>query len=197
MGVTDWRVTMFSLEGPSTVCYDADDLPQEGFMMTAKKTDPSAATRSKKTGRERRLVERVLVDLEVDYRCEDTFLFAYITDISALGVFIKTEAPEAPGTRLNLKFTPHGHAEPLELEGEVIWINPFRPGDPYNLNPGMGVKFVDFDDDQRERVLKLVRTFAYLNDDEATEGGKSDEELDEDIEDEDEPSFETTDITKS
>ena len=62
--------------------------------------------------------------------------------------------------------------------------------------------FVDFDDDQRERVLKLVRTFAYLNDDEATEGGKSDEELDQDAEldedaDEDEPSFETTDITKS
>ena len=170
-------------------------------MMTAKKTDPSAATRPKKTGRERRLMERVLVDLEVDYRCEDTFLFAYITDISALGVFIKTEAPEMPGTRLNLKFTPHGHAEPLELEGEVIWINPYRPGDPYNLNPGMGVKFVDFDDDQRERVLKLVRTFAYLNDDEATEGGKpGDDEVgegDDELDDEDEPSFETTDITKS
>lgn len=163
MGVTDWRVTMFSLEGPSTVCYDADDLPQEGFMMTAKKTDPSAATRSKKTGRERRLVERVLVDLEVDYRCEDTFLFAYITDISALGVFIKTETPEAPGTRLNLKFTPHGHAETLELEGEVIWINPYRPGDRENLNPGMGIRFVELTPELRQRLTEFVKTFAYLD----------------------------------
>ena len=62
------------------------------------------------SGRDRRQFERVLVDLEVDYRCEDTFLFAYITDISAMGIFIRTNAPEPPGTRLNLRFTPPSFA---------------------------------------------------------------------------------------
>jgi len=182
---------MFSLEGSSSLGYDAGSVVMAS---PGKKGSTAQLGARTKKGRERRLVERVLVDLEVDYRCEDTFLFAYITDISALGVFVKTNAPESPGTRLNLKFTPPGAEEALELEGEVIWVNPYRPGDPYNLNPGMGIKFVDFDDDQREALLKLVRTFAYLNDDEKT-AGASEPEVDD--EDDDDPTFETTDITKS
>ena len=54
------------------------------------------------SGRDRRQFERVLVDLEVDYRCEDTFLFAYITDISAMGIFVQTRSPEPAGTKLNI-----------------------------------------------------------------------------------------------
>jgi type IV pilus assembly protein PilZ len=49
-----------------------------------------------------------MVDIEVDYKSADTFLFAYITDISAMGIFIRTNAPEPPGTLLNLSFTPPG-----------------------------------------------------------------------------------------
>src|SRR5262245_38565025 len=75
-------------------------------------------------GRDRRQFERVLVDLEVDYSCEDMFLFAYITDISAMGIFVQTRNPEKPGMRLNLCFTiPNG--QHMEFEGEVIWINPY------------------------------------------------------------------------
>jgi type IV pilus assembly protein PilZ len=114
-------------------------------------------------GADRRIHERVLVDMEVDYRADDTFLFAYITDISAMGIFIKTEQPQPEGTRLNLRFrTPDGRL--LEVEGEVIWINPPRPHDPEGRSPGMGVEFVDLTPRQREDVLRLVRTFAYLND---------------------------------
>src|SRR5262245_36201503 len=112
---------------------------------------------------ERRVHERVLVDIEVDYRADDTFLFAYITDISAMGIFVRTNNPEPPGTHLNLRFTPPG-GDPLEFEGEVIWINPLRPGDYENRNPGMGIQFVELTPEQRERILMLVRTFAYLDD---------------------------------
>ena len=81
--------------------------------------------------------------IEVDFRAADTFLFAYITDISAMGIFIRTPAPEPPGTRLQLRFTPPPPAsaslfregnpsrtetasevEAIECTGEVIWINP-------------------------------------------------------------------------
>lgn len=117
----------------------------------------------RRAGRERRQWERVLVDLEVDYRSDDTFLFAYITDISAMGIFVRTVTPEPPGTRLNLRFCPPGMGV-LECEGVVIWINPYRPGDRENLNPGMGVQFVELSPPQRERLKKLVRTFAYLSD---------------------------------
>jgi type IV pilus assembly protein PilZ len=113
---------------------------------------------------ERRAHERVLVNIEVDYRCNDTFLFAYITDLSAMGIFVQTKEPHPPGTRLNLRFRPPGGPE-LNLEGQVVWVNRYRPGNPDNLNPGMGVQFVDLDPAQQDRVLQLVRTFAYLDDD--------------------------------
>lgn len=121
------------------------------------------------TGRDRRQFERVLVDLEVDYKCEDTFLFAYITDISAMGIFVRTNTPEPPGTRLNMRFNPPGARAPVEFEGVVIWINPYRPGDHENLNPGMGVQFVDLAPGQREQLTEFVKTFAYLDDDDDDE----------------------------
>ncbi|MCX5743930.1 MAG: PilZ domain-containing protein [Proteobacteria bacterium] len=103
-----------------------------------------------------RRAPRVLVDLEVDYGHEDNYLFAYITNISATGIFVHTTTPEEPGTHLNLRF------DTLELEGEVIWVNPYRPGAPDNLHPGMGVRFIDLDDAGRDRLITLVRRFAYL-----------------------------------
>lgn len=110
-----------------------------------------------------------MVDLEVDYKSADNFLFAYITDISAMGIFIRTNAPEPPGTLLNLRFQPAGGPQ-LNLEGRVMWVNPFRPGSYDNINPGMGVQFVDLTTQQREEIVNLVRTFAYLSDDEEPKG---------------------------
>ena len=112
---------------------------------------------------EHRRAPRVLVDLEVDYALEDNYLFAYITNISATGIFVRTTSPEPPGTRLNLRFTPDDAGPMVEVEGEVIWINPFRPGVADNLHPGMGIRFVDLEDETRERLLELVRRFAYLS----------------------------------
>ena len=124
------------------------------------KVDPSAISDA-----ERRRAPRVFVDLEVDYASEDNYLFAYITDISATGIFVRTTTPEDPGTLLNLRFSPEGRGGPGELafEGEVIWVNPYRPGAPDNLNPGMGIRFVDLDEDMKVELLELIRRFAYLS----------------------------------
>jgi uncharacterized protein (TIGR02266 family) len=111
---------------------------------------------------DRRRAPRVLVDLEVDYASEENYLFAYITDISATGIFVRTTTPEAPGTHLNLRFASE-HADHIEVEGEVIWVNPYRPGTPDNLHPGMGIRFVSLDNELRDRLLELVRRFAYLS----------------------------------
>jgi len=114
---------------------------------------------------ERRRAPRILVDLTVDYASEDNYLFAYITDISATGIFVRTTTPEGPGTHLNLRFSPEGRGanSELEVEGEVIWVNPYRPGTPDNLHPGMGIRFVGLDDDTRAELLELIRRFAYLS----------------------------------
>lgn len=143
--------------------------------------DPSSGrsqhSDSRKRWAERRGEPRVVVDLEVDYGNEDNYLFAYIRDISATGIFVRTTDPEPPGTRLNLRFTPRASTEALELEGEVIWINPYRPDRRDNLHPGMGIRFVELGDDQRRRLDEFIKTFAYLprddDDESASDRGMS------------------------
>lgn len=130
----------------------------------------SSVTQDRRGGRERRVHERVAMCLEVDYRCDDTFLFAYITDMSAMGIFIQTTTPKPPGTLLNLRFRTKDSSR-LDVDGRVIWVNQPRGAD--SINPGMGVQFVDLTPAQRDQILGLVRTFAYLSDDEEKIRGNS------------------------
>ncbi len=111
---------------------------------------------------ERRAAERHDVTWSVDCETPDTFLYASISNISEMGIFVLTREPLAVGTRLTLRFAPPRH-EPFVLQGVVQWVNPVRLGDD-NPNPGMGVRFVDLSDDERERLVEVVRTIAYLRD---------------------------------
>src|SRR5207244_322357 len=85
--------------------------------------DPPAPLRPAAAGIERRRPSRVLVDIEVDYKSDETFLFAYITDISVMGIFVRTLTPAVTGTRLVLGFTPPGSDRRFDLEGVVAWVN--------------------------------------------------------------------------
>ncbi len=134
-----------------------------GFIMSAEKRVAEGPDTGM-SARERRRAPRVLVNIDVDYGDEDNFLFASIRDISATGIFVRTYAPEAQGTRLNLRFTPTNSDRILDVEGVVIWVNPYRPSDRNNINPGMGIRFVNVNDDQRARLTDFIRTFAYLDD---------------------------------
>jgi type IV pilus assembly protein PilZ len=115
------------------------------------------------SGADRREHQRFDTSIAVDYASGDTFLFAYLTNISEMGIFIHTEQPLVVGTRLRLRFHVD-EAEALVLDGEVTWINPLRPSGE-NINPGMGVRFIRLTPDLREQVVALVRTVAYLRDD--------------------------------
>jgi type IV pilus assembly protein PilZ len=98
----------------------------------------------------------------VDCDDEGVFLYASLSNISALGIFIRTMRPLGIGTCVTLRFAPRGMG-PFALAGQVQWLNPVRVlGD--NPNPGMGVRLVDLSHDDRERVVQAVRTIAYLRD---------------------------------
>jgi type IV pilus assembly protein PilZ len=111
---------------------------------------------------DRRSHDRFDVEWAVDCIAEDTFLYASIANISAMGIFVRTTDPKAIGCKLVLSFEPPGY-EPFKLEGEVAWINPLRP-DGDNPNPGMGVRFVNLHADDRERLVEVIRTIAYVRD---------------------------------
>ena len=126
--------------------------------MTPKKKGTAAE------GKERRRARRYDVKLHADVSTEDAFLFAYVSNISEVGIFLATEKPQPVGTVLKLRFRPIESAESFEVEGEVVWINPVRDKAEENVNPGMGVKFINIDDETRDRILSLIKTIAYLHD---------------------------------
>ncbi len=99
--------------------------------------------------------------LRVDYDAgEEHFLFAYVENISEMGIFLRSDDPLPVGTEMTLRFREGG--EPFELRGRVMWINPVRR-DGSDLNPGMGIRFEALDREARERVVRLVKTIAYLS----------------------------------
>jgi type IV pilus assembly protein PilZ len=111
---------------------------------------------------DRRRTPRVATHIEVDYRTEGTYLFASITDISALGIFVRTDDPLPQGSRLELRFTPPDlpgvvAGPPLVLLGEVVWVT-------FDDHCGMGVRFLEVSRSDQERLLELVRAIAYLDD---------------------------------
>jgi type IV pilus assembly protein PilZ len=79
-----------------------------------------------------------------------------------MGIFVKTVEPKAIGTALVMSFAPPGY-KPFKLEGEVAWVNKVRD-DGDNPNPGMGVRFVNLKPDERERLVEVIRTIAYVRD---------------------------------
>ncbi|AKV01719.1 hypothetical protein AKJ09_08382 [Labilithrix luteola] len=113
------------------------------------------------SGVERRNFDRYEVEWAVDCVAQgDTFLYASITNISEMGIFVRTTEPLKIGTKLRLSFAPPG-AEGFKLEGAVAWVNLLRAnGD--NPNPGMGIRFVNLQLEQRERLVEVIRTIAYL-----------------------------------
>jgi len=131
-----------------------------GMMVKEPKPDEVDPPPSRDSASDRRSHDRFDVEWKVDCVADDTFLYASITNISEMGIFVKTTEPKPVGMHLRLAFAPPGH-EPFELEGKVAWINKLREnGD--NPNPGMGVRFVALSAEDRERLVEVIRTIAYV-----------------------------------
>jgi type IV pilus assembly protein PilZ len=111
---------------------------------------------------DRRNFDRYDVEWAVDCVASDTFLYASITNISEMGIFVRTSEPLRIGTKLRLTFAPPG-GDGFELEGCVAWVNRVKP-EGENINPGMGIRFVNLQLDERERLVEVIRTIAYLRD---------------------------------
>ena len=116
---------------------------------------------------DQRAAERYEVALDVDCETEDTFLFASIRNISQMGIFVRTDQPLQVGTFVNLRFEARDVPKPFTMRGRVQWVNRVHAfGD--NINPGMGIMFIDMTRDDRERLVAAIRTIAYLRSDPMT-----------------------------
>jgi type IV pilus assembly protein PilZ len=97
---------------------------------------------------ERRKSPRAPIELKVEYKRLNTFFADYTKNISRGGTFIGTERPLPVGTEFVFALGVPRLAEPLKLQGKVIWI--VQSEEASRANPaGMGIEFVYADDSER------------------------------------------------
>jgi type IV pilus assembly protein PilZ len=108
-------------------------------------------------GSERRREERAPIELKVSYKRVNSFFADYTKNISRGGTFIGTERPLKMGTEFVFALEVPGLAEPLRLNGRVIWTTPVE--NATKANPaGMGIEFQYVDDGDRKATETIVET---------------------------------------
>jgi len=113
-------------------------------------------------GSERRSRKRIPLKIKVDCQYEGNFLFENATNISEHGIFIETREPKKPGTLIKLQFQIAESSKKIEVLGEVIWVNPYRAGSGKDYNPGMGVRFKNLKETDKDKILSVVKRIAVL-----------------------------------
>lgn len=100
-------------------------------------------------------MERIPIELRVEYRRLNSFFADYTKNISKGGTFIRTAKPLPPGTEFVFVLIVPKLGEPLRLNGEVMWtVDPSRSTD--ENPPGMGIRFKYVDDAERRVTEEIV-----------------------------------------
>jgi type IV pilus assembly protein PilZ len=116
---------------------------------------PGSDNDDEPTASERRGVDRLPIELRVEYRRLNSFFADYTKNISKGGTFIRTAKPLPPGTEFVFVLIIPKLAEPLRLNGEVVWTTePSRATD--DQPPGMGIRFKYEDDSERQATEDIV-----------------------------------------
>jgi uncharacterized protein (TIGR02266 family) len=120
----------------------------------------------------KRRSDRLQHELLVAYRTVDGFITDWATNISKGGVFINSRSPLPVGTTVRLIISLPDTAFPFDLTGKVTRVSEYS--NSVNEAPGMGIEFVDVDEDKRVRIERFVEKLrAELPDEPKSTGQKS------------------------
>jgi len=94
---------------------------------------------------------RIPAEIKAEVTAEEGFTFSTTVNISDGGVFISTPEPYGPGTELSLDITIN--KEEFQMKGIVKWI---REDESETDRSGMGVQFLDIDDESIKKLKSLI-----------------------------------------
>ena len=100
----------------------------------------------------KRTVPRIERVLSLVFKDREAFFRAYTGNVSAGGLFIKTENPLIIGDQLSIKLQLPGVSDPLQIKCEVAWARTKQQSQPGRPS-GMGVKFTQISN-RDHRILK-------------------------------------------
>ena len=103
---------------------------------------------------ERRVHPRLPLKMLVQYRLAsmEEFLRDHAVNLSAGGMFLRSQEPLPEGSMVYLQFRLRDGSPLIEGLGRVVHVNP-----PEHPVPGMGIEFVNLDDDSRRRIDDILR----------------------------------------
>ena len=82
---------------------------------------------------------------------EEKKCFGYTVNMSAGGLFLRTDQPLPPGEEVKLEFSLPGNNQPILCRGRVAWVTSAKTPANAHHPPGMGIEFLDLEE---ERELK-------------------------------------------
>lgn len=115
----------------------------------------------------KRSTPRLGTQLAVEFQSLKAFRQARSLDVSARGMFLRTNQVFPTGEDVLVRFNLPGIAHPFKAIGRVVWSSPTDT--PQGLPAGMGVQFVDLEASEQVTVEEFV--VECLLDKVLTEGG--------------------------
>jgi uncharacterized protein (TIGR02266 family) len=99
---------------------------------------------------------RIPLEREISFRVPrfENFVTEYSANISATGIFIRTQEPLDPGTDLSLEFKVADDWKLIRGRGRVIWVRSKEEGP--DAPPGMGIRFLEIDPQSRRLIHWMV-----------------------------------------
>ena len=86
---------------------------------------------------DRRTSSRVVLNIPITYKCENTIATAVTLNISKGGLGIRTITPAGPGSKVEVRFRLPGYASDIEATSRTVWSDKQRGG--------MGLQFEQVD----------------------------------------------------
>ena len=105
---------------------------------------------------ERRVSPRVKFHTQIHLASHSNFYTGLTGDISEGGVFVATHNIVSIGTIVALEFTLSDGQDAITVRGEVRWAAEYS--ELSDGHPGVGVKFVDLTEHDRQRIERFVRS---------------------------------------
>lgn len=104
---------------------------------------------------------RVPVSLPLTYRDEHSFFKVVTGDLSGGGLFIKSDTLLEVGEKLLVNLRLPERVDSVIIKCEVMWARE-SDSDSVNGPPGMGVKFIDMTEEDREALEKYLEDLPKL-----------------------------------
>lgn len=111
---------------------------------------------------ERRKFARANQVIEINFKDTESFIKAYIGNVSGGGLFIKTEEPVELNESLIVKFFLPNDLNPITAEGKVVWVTPRGVKNP-SYPPGFGLKFVHLKPEDRKKLDDFISQISSQN----------------------------------